>query len=114
MTTISIIDAINGMNTSELISLNNIYCSTDANYNDYDFIYENDEYFFQNYIPESYDAVKKILNGKYSLTHRYVKFDINDNLVSFDNINSSDLCCNIEKIAEYIFNNKSEFDTFNL
>ena len=104
-----IIDTINEMNTSQLVSLNNLYCQENSLDGE---IFDNDEEFFKNELPKSYDALQKSFYGSYTFNDKFVKFDGYSNLESFDRFDSDDLPERIEKVAEYIYDNQREFSQF--
>ncbi len=110
MTLQPIIDKINQMDTSELVQLNNTYC-VECNMSDSE-IYDNDEEFFENYFPKSYDAIQRTFYGNYSFSDEYVKFNGQGNLVSLSYLETDDLPENVETIAEYIYENQNAFDYF--
>ena len=104
-----IIDTINEMNASELISLNNLYCQENRLDGE---IYDNNREFFDMYLPNSFDALQKTFYGSYTFNDKFVKFDGYANLDSFDSFDSSDLPERIEKVAEYIYDNQYKFSQF--
>lgn len=106
-----IIDTINDMNESQLIELNNDYC-TSTSYHD-DEIYTNDEEFFSTYFENDViGAVRAASYGNYSYSHNYVKFNGYGNLESFSYFTADDLCENVETMAEYIAENLQDFTQF--
>lgn len=108
-----IIDTINDMNESQLIELNNDYC-TSTSYHD-DEIYTNDEEFFSTYFENDViGAVRAASYGNYSYSHNYVKFNGYGNLESFSYFSADDLCENVETMAEYIADNLTDFYQFDI
>jgi hypothetical protein len=105
---IEIINVINDMTEGELIDLNNTYCQS-ANIHDSE-IFDNDEetlqMFFGNDILRAIQATQY---GDYSYHHKYIQFNGYGNLDSFDRITTDNLCEYPETIAEYIAENKYDF-----
>jgi predicted DNA-binding helix-hairpin-helix protein len=108
-----IIDTINDMSESQLVELNNDYC-TSASYHD-DEIHTNDEDFFSTYFENDViGAVRAASYGNYSYSHNYVKFNGYGNLESFSYFSTNDLCENVETMAEYIADNLTDFYQFDI
>lgn len=110
-TTETILDKINEMNKSQLVELNNAYCQS-ANYYESE-VYNNDEDFFETFYPNAGDGLKvaqAVFYGDYNYSHQYVKFNGYGNLESIDYFEVSDLCELPEVMAEYIFENFSDFE----
>jgi hypothetical protein len=101
-----IIDQINEMNTSELISLNNTYCSENSIEGE---IYTNDEEFFEMYFTNSYDALQRTHFGNYNWNDDYCTINGYGNVDSMSSIDTSDLVENVETIAEYLYDNQRNF-----
>jgi hypothetical protein len=112
-TTQQIIDAINEMTECELVELNNDYCRS-ANYNDNE-VHENDKDFFATYFDKDViGAIRAVSYGSYNYSHNYVKFNGYGNLESFNYFRITDLCENVETMAEYIADNLHDFYQFDI
>lgn len=97
----SIIDVLKTMETETLISIWNNYCS-EQNMDDY--IYNNDEDFFNEMFEKPDDAVRAVCYGFYEYTDAYVIFNGYGNLVSFE-IYDAKKYINFDTLADYIMDN---------
>ena len=103
-----IIEAINAMDESELVQLNNEYCQS-INASDSE-IYGNDEDFFEVFFSGSpMRLAQAICYGDYHYYHDYVRFNGYGNLETFQNMTTEQLCELVSTIAEYIAENFYEF-----
>lgn len=103
-----IIEKINEMSESELISLNNTYCSETSSGDE---IYSNDEEFFNTFFHcRIMDAIRSVDFGTYRLNDDYVKFNGYGNLETFNSFDIDDLPESILTIARYINDNPRLFD----
>lgn len=97
----SIIEVLKCVETKTLISIWNEYCS-EKNMDDY--IYSNDEYFFNEMFEKADDAVRAVCFGSYEYTDEYVIFNAYGNLVSFD-IYDAEQHIDFDTLADYIMEN---------
>ncbi len=110
-----ILNAINSATQEQLVELNNIYCQS-CNINGE--IYSNDESFFEMFYSKSGDSLKfaqDAFYGDYNYFHIWVTFDGYENLKSYANISTEQLCELPDVISEYIdenFNNFKQLDIF--
>lgn len=108
MKTNEILNAINSMNESELIQLNNLYCES---INDFDnMVYSNDEEFFSMLGWDGLRVAQSICYGEYNYSHNWVAFDGYGNLQSYYRFDINNLVETPETIAEYITENFEEFE----
>lgn len=104
-----IVEAINNMAQSELISLNNTYCQC---CNIESEVYGNDEDFFATFFPNAGDGLKvaqAVHFGSYNYSHDWVRFNGYGNLESIANFGIEELCELPQTIAEYVSENETEF-----
>lgn len=97
----SIIEVLKCIETKTLISIWNEYCS-EENMDDY--IYNNDEDFFNEMFEKADDAVRAVCYGNYEYTDEYVIFNAYGNLVSFD-IYDAENHIDFGTLADYIMEN---------
>lgn len=102
----TIISKIKQFSPSELIALNNQYCE-DINSDDY--IYENDEEFFETFFTKPIEAVRSAHFGDYRFNDELVQFDGYGNLESFNLMTIDKLPDFIENVADVVINN---FDNY--
>lgn len=104
-----IVNEINEMSQSDLITLNNIYASEVlGNYDNQ--IFNNDEEFFYTFFENSViSAVQCVCYGDFRYSDNYVKFNGYGNLESFNYMSQNNLCELPETMAEDIIN---EFEYF--
>ena len=79
----------------------NEYCN---NENMDDYIYENDEYFFDEAFATKYEAVRAVCYGNYNYTDAYVVFNGYGNLDSFSSYEIQNHV-NYDSLAEYLMEN---------
>jgi antirestriction protein len=80
---IEIVQKIEDMSDSELVSLHNEYCQNNSLSDDE--IFNNDEEFFETFFPGKVtEAVRAAMYGDYNFGHEWVKFNGYANLESFD------------------------------
>lgn len=107
-----LIEMIKDFDTHEIFELNNRFCDY-ANYFD-DYIYINDEEFFDNYFTEKIEIARAVQYGDYNIHHEYVKFNGYGNLETMDFLDSDNLPDIVENIADYVVENYEDFqDLFN-
>lgn len=107
----AITEAINVMDSSELVQLNNRYCEV-ANYLD-NVIYDNESEFFSLFRDVEHFA--QCVSDKYEYGHNYVTFDGYGNLESFNRMSVNELVDLPTTMAEYIAENWEDFsDLFTL
>lgn len=99
-----IIEQIKNLNESDLIQLNNLYCSEISHGSE---VYDNDEEFFDIYFPNSYNALQRCYFGKYNWNDTYVSINDYGNIESFDTFYTSDLPESVESIAEWCYDNQN-------
>lgn len=102
----TIISKIKQFSHSELIALNNQYCE-DINSDDY--IYENDEEFFETFFTKPIDAVGAVCCGDYRFNDNLVQFNGYGNLESFNLMTIDKLPDFVENVAEVVIDN---FDNY--
>jgi len=104
-----IVNEINLMSHSDLISLNNIYArEIQGNFDNE--IWDNDEEFFYTFFENSViSAIQCVSYGDYRYSDNYVKFNGYGNLESFNYMSHAQLCELPETMAEDIINNFIEF-----
>lgn len=105
-----IVSEIEAMDMEDLIQLNNIYArEIQGNFDNE--IWENDEEFFNSFFDNKViEAVRSVSFGDYRYNDNYVMFNGYGNLESFNYFGIEDLCEIPETMAEYIFENFSEFE----
>ena len=103
----TIIEEINGMNENELIDLNNAYCDHINSMDNY--IYSNDEDFFNMLDWSGLRVAQAIFYGDYNYSHDWVTFDGYGNFQTYGIINKDKLVDCVESMAEYIADNCEEF-----
>lgn len=101
----AITEAINTMDSRELVELNNRYCEI-ANYPD-NVIYENESEFFSLF--KDVEHFAQCVSDKYEYGHNYVKFDGYGNLESFNRASVHELVDLPATMAEYIAENFHDF-----
>lgn len=107
----AITEAINAMDSSELVQLNNRYCEI-ANYPD-NVIYENESEFFSLF--KGVEHFAQCVNYRYEYGHNYVTFDGYGNLESFNRVSIHELVDLPATMAEYIAENWDDFsDLFDI
>ena len=77
-----ILELFNDLSYSDKVQLNNLFCEQ-ANYMD-DYIYSNDEEFFEMFLSNPFRAVQATHYGSYNYTDDYVQFNGYGNLDSAD------------------------------
>lgn len=101
----SIVDYLNELSNSDLVSIHNEYCQS-CNYSD-DEIYSNDEDFFNMFFEDqTLNAVRAVCFGDYEYNHDFVMFDGYANLQSF---NSPENHVDINAIAADILENEQNY-----
>jgi hypothetical protein len=103
----TIIEEINGFNENELIDLNNAYCDHINSMDNY--IYSNDEDFFNFLDWNGLRVAQAIFYGDYNYSHDYVTFDGYGNFQTYGIINKDKLADCVETMAEYIADNCEDF-----
>lgn len=103
MTYAEILEELQGMSNHELLSVHNKYC--DANNCMDDYIYENGEYFLDEFFKDRpYELVCSIQYGDYNVRDDFAMFNGYGNLVSFnyieDNVDLGDLADYIADLDE--------------
>ena len=96
----TIIEQIESMNESNLVQLNNLYCSENSIEGE---ILVNDEEFFNTFFPNAYEALQRCYFGKYNWNDNYCKINGYGNVESFGTIYATDLVENVETIAEWCY-----------
>ena len=104
-----VIDAINDLNTYDLVTLNNIYCQ-ENNMPDSE-IYENNDEFLETYFTDVPSAVKAVHFGDYRYSDAWVWFNGYANLESKNYMETSDLVELVDVIAEHVIDNPSEYSS---
>jgi hypothetical protein len=95
---------LNNLSNEELISLHNQYCES---VNDMDSqIFNNDEEFFEVYLPKSTDAIRACQYGDHRYADNFVQFNGYANLESFDNVSDR---VNHDEIASDIIENEQNY-----
>ena len=97
----SIIEVLKAMETETLISIWNEYCS-EKNMEDY--IFDNDECFFNEMFGNADEAVRAVCYGNYNYTDTYVIFNAYGNLVSFDTYDAESHI-DFDTLVDYIMDN---------
>ncbi len=93
------------LSNAELVQAHNQYCKN-RNYHD-DEIFENDEDFFEsNFNDNIMSAVRAVSYGVYSISHKWVKFNGNGNLISFNDPSDE---IEIPEIAEDVLENAHDY-----
>jgi hypothetical protein len=95
------------MNSSEIFELNNRFCDSAHYYDSY--FYDNDDEFFETYLPKSIDAVRACYFGKFEYSDNYIQFNGYGNLDSFPYLDYNHLPDNVTNIASYVADNFNEF-----
>ena len=104
-----IVNEINEMSQSDLITLNNIY-AREVQFSQ-DEIFENDEEFFNIFFENNViSAVQCVFYGDYRYSDNLVKFNGYGNLESFNYMSQNNLCELPETMAEDIINKFNEFE----
>ena len=104
-----IVNEINEMSQSDLITLNNIY-AREVQFSQ-DEIFENDEEFFNIFFENNViSAVQCVCYGDYRYSDNLVKFNGYGNLESFNYMSQNYLCELPETMAEDIINKFEEFE----
>jgi hypothetical protein len=102
-----IIEAMNNLDTEDLIQLNNTYCWRTSDESE---VYGNDEEFFSTFFStNSFEAVRSAHFGDWRFQDNYVQFNGYGNLVSFNSFEVKDLPDLPQNIAEVIYENPDEF-----
>lgn len=96
------------MNSNEILELNNRFCEI-AHYHD-DFIYCNDEDFFETWGASGYEVARSTFYGNYNFSHDFVRFDGYGNLESLSYLDSNCLPDLVDNIAEFIQDNFEDFE----
>jgi hypothetical protein len=79
----AVMEYLEGLDNSELVSIHNEYCQSSGNSDDE--IHSNDEEFFETFFSgKVVEAVKAATYGDYDFSHDYVMFDGYANLESFN------------------------------
>lgn len=100
----SIIEVLENMSNSDLISCHNQMCHNQSRGDE---IYSNDEDFFSTFFDgDIMGAVRAISYGEYNYSSDYVKFNGYGNLETFDNPENE---IDLEEIAEDILENESDY-----
>lgn len=100
--------ALSEMEANAKIGMWNEYCSEQGNEDE---IFDNDEDFFANYLPEPFNAVQRAIYGDYNPMHDFVVFDGYGNLKSLDDY-QLDKYIDDDALAQYISENEDNFDYF--
>ena len=105
----AIIEALkNEIDESDLLNIHNIYVE-EQNYMD-DFIYGNDEDFFEMCFENKViEAVRAATYGDYDYSHEFVNFNGMGNLQSFNYVQD---VADFEEIASHILDNESDYSDF--
>lgn len=106
-----IIDAINDMNSAEIMNLNNVYCECNR-YAD-DEIFYNDEETLSLFFGENIlKAIQATQYGKYNYHDEFIQFNGYGNLDSFSRLTADNLPNSVESVALFIFENQDDFCDF--
>lgn len=105
-----ILNLILEMDSEQILQLNNLFCEH-ANYHD-DYIYLNDEDFFETWGASGYEVARSTFYGDYNFSHDYVKFNGYGNLESMSYLDKDSFPDSAENIAEYISENFEDFEDF--
>lgn len=104
-----VIEAIESMDSSDLMSLSNTYCDAHS-YDDH--IYNNDDDFLNERFSDVVSAVRAISYGDYHYNHKYAQINGQANLDSYDEVTTDMLVDRVEVIAAYAIDNRRDFDMF--
>lgn len=105
-----ILSLILEMDSDQILELNNLFCEN-ANYPD-DYIYINDEDFFETWGASGYEVARSTFYGDYNFSHDYVKFNGYGNLESMCYLDEDSFPDSAENIAKYISENFEDFEDF--
>jgi hypothetical protein len=105
-----VIKAINEMDCTDLVMLNNEYCESINGMDS--FIYSNDDNFLEDYFNTKSDLARAIFYGDYRYMDNWVTFNGYGNLESFNYMDTDKLCERVEVMAEYIVDTFQDFSQF--
>jgi hypothetical protein len=105
-----VIKAINEMDCTELVMLNNEYCESINGMDS--MIYSNDDNFLEDYFNSKSDLARAITYGDYRYMDNWVTFNGYGNLESFNYMDTDKLCELVEVMAEYIVETFQDFSQF--
>jgi hypothetical protein len=105
-----VIKAINEMDCTELVMLNNEYCESINGMDS--MIYSNDDNFLEDYFNSKSDLARAISYGDYRYMDNWVTFNGYGNLESFNYMDTDKLCELVEVMAEYIVDTFQDFSQF--
>jgi len=107
-----VIDAINDLNSDELIELNNTYCQENSIESE---VYANDEDFFDVYFSgKPMEVARAISYGEYHYSHDNVQFNGYGNLESFNGFTVDQLCELPSVIALHVIENPDLYDMIDI
>lgn len=92
----------NFWSNEDIIRAWNNYCSEECMD---DYIYDNDEYFFEEMFEKADDAVRAVCYGEYHYQDEYVVFNAYGNLDSFDYWKDENSPIDLDILAEYLVDN---------
>jgi len=102
----AVMDYLNSLNNGELVNIHNLYCDN-CNCSD-DYIYNNDESFFEDYFSNDVlGAVRAVCFGEYQYNDMFVQYNGYGNLETF---NSPDDYIDLTEICNDILENPEVYD----
>jgi hypothetical protein len=105
-----VIKAINEMDCTDLVMLNNEYCESINGMDS--LIYSNDDNFLDDYFNTKSDLARAITYGDYRYMDNWATFNGYGNLESFNYMDTDKLCERVEVMAEYIVDTFQDFSQF--
>lgn len=104
-----VVEAIKGLDSDDLITLNNVYCQENSIESE---VYGNDEEFFDVFFSgRPMEVARAISYGEYHFSHENVQFNGYGNLESFDGFDLDNLCELPEVIAKHVIENPNSYDS---
>lgn len=104
-----IIKEIKSMNSEQILELNNLYFEDCIE----SMIFHNNKDFFQTFFFNNpMDAVRLTQFGNYDFHDKYIKFNCEGNLDSFDYLDHTYIPDHIYNVAEFVLNNPKILESY--
>lgn len=108
-----IIELLETLDSDEIMQVNNIYCQ-ENNYPDDEIYYNDEEFFSMFFLDNVIEAVRVVSYGNYNYHHKYVSFNGNGNLDSYDYLDTNNLVDTVVRVATHIAENEELYDFLDL